>query len=274
MTEQPIKIRASYLPTYPDCARRMASTALREIVEACGFKLNRRRQNIGAATGIGTHMAVAFDLDEKVKTGELANKAAAEQAGLEALGKEVEEGIIWDSEAKDLNAAQQQVLRQYYAYRTKVAPTFRPSAVERRLEAKHEATGFILSGQSDNYTLITTTEAEGRDLKTGKMERANVAQYGAYVMILRAHKIPIVRFIEDYVKRVPRPPQPDPERLEYDCDRAVAISAQILRKVKLDLDNFLKTGDPGAFLANPQSMLCNPKYCPAHGTTFCKEHKP
>jgi hypothetical protein len=31
-------------------------------------------------------------------------------------------------------------------------------------------------------------------------------------------------------------------------------------------------GDPWAFAANPSSMLCSAKFCPAYGSDFCTEH--
>jgi hypothetical protein len=41
-----------------------------------------------------------------------------------------------------------------------------------------------------------------------------------------------------------------------------------------DPGRYLLPGDPWAFPANPGSKLCSAKWCPAWGTTFCREHQP
>ena len=233
--------------------------------------LRRRPRNIGAATGTATHKAVAVSLTHKITTGVLGNQTEADQAGLESLKKEIEHGVMWDAASPDLNTAEKQVVRQHHSYRNTVGKRIQPAAVEQRLEATHDATGFVLSGQQD--VVITTDEAELRDLKTGTVCRANGPQYGGYAMLLRAHGTPLLSIIEDYVKRARiKDPQPDPVEIKYDLERSMTVAASILRRIKQDLDTFMATANPLAFLANPNSMLCSAKWCPAHGTEFCKEH--
>jgi hypothetical protein len=48
------------------------------------------------------------------------------------------------------------------------------------------------------------------------------------------------------------------------------VAMSLIRKLERDYKEFLETGDPNTFLANPASMLCSEKYCPAWGTGFCQ----
>jgi hypothetical protein len=82
------------------------------------------------------------------------------------------------------------------------------------------------------------------------------------------------------VARVPvTKPQPDPVQFEVLIDPAETAASNILRSISRDIDTFRNgdperrtlPGDPWAFLANPSSMLCGAKWCPAHGTGFCHE---
>ena len=64
--------------------------------------------------------------------------------------------------------------------------------------------------------------------------------------------------------------------------QAETAASNILRHIAGDLETFrngdpvrrILPGDPWAFQANPSSILCSPKYCPAFGTTFCHEGDP
>ena len=75
-----------------------------------------------------------------------------------------------------MSVAQQQVIRQTRLYHDQVAPGIKPIAVEEYLKAEIDD-GFILSGHVD-----VTEEFDLHDLKTGKNQRANQAQYGAYAL--------------------------------------------------------------------------------------------
>lgn len=269
---EPQVVRASYLSTYADCPRRAAARIFRPTLVDAGYEFARRKPHIGAATGSATHAAIASSLTEKVKTGQLGNETAADQAGLEALDAEIERGVSWDGTTPDLNTAQKQVLRQHHVYRQQIGAKIQPTAVEQRLEALHHATGFVVSGQSD--VVVTTIDARLRDTKTGTQKWANGPQYGGYAMLLDAHGLPVISIIEDYIRRAKiSEAQPAVEEVSYSVERCKLLATSVLRHMRRDLDLFQATGSPLAFLANPNSVLCSDKFCPAWGTAWCTEHK-
>jgi len=273
MTEELPVVRGSYLSAYADCTRRGAARLFPDLVKDAGYRLNWLNANIGAATGTGTHAAAAVTLGEKAKTGELGNITEAEQAGLDALNEAVEYGVTWDPTSPDLNTAQKQVIRQHKIYRMRVATKIQPVTVEKRLNVRIDDLGLILSGQSD--VIATTTDAELRDLKTGVVSRANGPQYGAYVLLQKAHGDPVLGVVEDYVERAPiSKPQPEPVENKYNAERVAFLAESVLRRIRQDLDAWTTHQNPVlAWIANPNSMLCSEKFCPAYGTDFCFEHK-
>lgn len=257
-------IRVSMLPMYADCSRRGAARAFRALVADAGFKLRGTCNGIGAAIGTATHAAAAYMLTEKMKSGECGNATEAEQRGLEALGTEAKENsLTFDEVSPNLNTAQKQVVRLAKAYRSGVAPLIHPLHVEERLEAD---TGEIrLSGQID------VDDTGVRDLKTGRVKRVNAAQYGGYSLLMRSHGRDVKTCTEDYLPRVAlSKEQPPAQQISYDIALAEQEAVAVLKKIERDLSEFRETGNPHAFLANPSSMLCSEKYCPAHSTSFCQ----
>lgn len=271
-----IRIRASSLSLYPDCLRRTAARLFRYFVKLAGFELRHLPNGIGAATGTGTHAGATYSLKQKIDTGEIGNQTEAEHRALDSLKEQAAEGISWDQTSPDLNTAEKQVVRQVRAYRTHVAPTTEPIAVEEELRAKF-GDRFEIVGHSD-----CREERRIRDLKTGIQRRANGFQYGCYSLLARGNGFEIDELIEDYIprNRITKP-QGTPEKYPYDIQEAEKAAFAIIQRMADDLLLFqegdpsrdIEAGDPWAFLANPQSMLCSQKYCPAFGTDFCKSHK-
>jgi hypothetical protein len=100
--------------------------------------------------------------------------------------------------------------------------------------------------------------------------------------LARSHGHKIERAAIDFVKRVsPSKPQPLPVVNEAVIAHAETAAVSILRQMAMDIHTFrngdearrIKPGDPWAFMANPSSMLCSAKWCPAWGTEFCHEGK-
>jgi hypothetical protein len=211
--------------------------------------------------------------------GTLGNDSEALDRGMQSFNDRVADGAAWDSTTATQNDAHTQIRKMTGAYRTHVAPIIKPVAVEERLQAKwYNAEDFILSGQSDNYT----AEPDAlRDLKTGRVRRANHAQYGAYIMLARAHGRSPERFYEDYVERVrPAKEQPVPESHLYDAEIAVGVAVGTMNRVIAYVRDFRAYQQTGAappemaFPANPASTLCSDRFCPARGTKFCREYMP
>jgi hypothetical protein len=101
-------------------------------------------------------------------------------------------------------------------------------------------------------------------------------------LIAKSNGIATERARVDFIQRTARSkPQPPAQKIELDLAGAETAASNILRTMSADLNTFRKgdfrrnilPGDPWAFLANPSSQLCSAKYCPAHGTEFCKEHQ-
>lgn len=255
-------IRPSSLPGYADCARRGATKLFHKEITDAGFMLRQLSPGIGAATGTATHAAAAFTLQEKMLSGNLGNETEAEHRALESLKAETANGVTYDATSPDLNTAEKQVLRQAKAHRLYVAPKLEPVAVEQRYEA--ETNGFLLSGQID-------VAAQGlRDLKTGNKPRANFSQYGSYSLLLRTNNIEVPTITEDFIQRVTiSKPQPQPVEILYDVALCETTTMAIIGKIEKDYREFMQTGNPDAFMANPSSVLCSEKYCGAFNTKFC-----
>lgn len=278
MTDAEIIARPSSLPSWCDCPRRGAARLFRSLIEAAGYQLRFLEHNVGASVGIGVHKTAAFSLIQKMEAGDLGSEDDAIAAGIAALNEQVADGVIWDQTTSNKNDAQQQLVRMGKTYRAKLAPQIDPVAVEERLKAR-VSERMIISGQKD---VLAREPNALRDLKTGKMQRGNATQYGAYSLIQRSNgKGAVKKLIEDFIARSSlRRPQPEPIQTEYDVAAAENEAREILVDIERGLDEFQRRlhdgGRPpeGAFRANPQSMLCSSKYCSAHGSTWCRLGRP
>lgn len=277
----PTIVRASSLSGYADCPRRAAARMFRAVIESAGFKLRETGRSIGAAVGTAVHKGAFVMLAEKARTGDLPPDSVSSDAAVETVRAETQDGMMWDRETPELNTAQQQVLRMTRVYRSQVAPGIHPLIVEERLEAVVPWTrsSLVLSGQAD---VIAREPGRINDLKTGKRKGNHNGQIGAYALLARTNAIQDINQAGiDFVQRASlKKPQPDAVRDSVPIERAEQTASNILRHIDGDLTMFregdaerrILPGDPAAFLANPSSMLCSAKWCPAHGTEWCHEH--
>jgi PD-(D/E)XK nuclease superfamily len=282
MTAPATVIRCSALSGYPDCNRRGAARLFWREIVAAGFRLRSTPRGIGAAVGSAVHKAAEFTLNEKAHTGELPPASAATDAARDTLTEELGHGeIAFDATTASRAEALRQVIAMTKAYHRVVAPKVIPIIVEERLEAEITP-GLILSGQPD---VVAREPHKVRDLKTGARPGASHApQIGGYALLARTHGFDIAEAAIDFVQRVGAfaKPQPDPTSQEVAIKRAETAAANIIRHIEGDLRTFregdperhILPGDPWAFQANPSSILCSPKYCPAFGTEFCHEGDP
>jgi hypothetical protein len=268
MIDDDITVRASSLSGYPDCPRRWAARHIRGRLAMYGYTVRSLPNSVGAAIGSGTHAACGNDLQHKIDTGDLPAFSVSEALGMHELETRItEEGVMWDAVSPTLSDAQLQVRRLARTYRVQVAERIKPISVERRLKARHK-TGLILSGQQDVTVADPSTL---RDIKTGKTRGSNYGQYGSYTLLLKSHGRPVERAIEDFIPRVAMSkPQPDILSVVYDVETCEQHADSVLRRLDRDIRAFDETGDPGVFVANPSSMLCSDRFCPAHGTDFCR----
>jgi len=279
----PTVIRVSALTGYPDCERRGAARLFWKEIVAAGFKLRWTPRSIGAAIGTAVHKGVATELAEKAKDGKLPPLSVPVDAAADELREQIQGDVMFDGErgtTRDRDEAMRQAASMARAYHTGIAPAVQPIRVEHRLEAE-VAPGFILSGQSD---LVCREPQSLRDLKTGARAPASAApQIGGYSLLNRSHRMSIATANIDFVQRVrPSKAQPDPATSSVEIARAETAASMVLTHILKGIATFrhgdpernILPGDPWAFLANPSSVLCSAKYCPAHGTEFCREWTP
>jgi PD-(D/E)XK nuclease superfamily len=284
MTGLATVIRCSALTAYPGCNRRGAARLFPREITAAGFRLRKTPRAVGAAVGSAVHRAAAVSLDEKARSGSLPPASVATDAALDALGDALAAGeIAYDGPrgaTHNRNDAVRQAIGMTRAYHRLVAPSVDPIIVEERLEAE-VAPGLILSGQPD---VVAREPHKVRDLKTGiRPGGTHAPQIGGYSLLARTHGLDIAEASVDFVQRVaPEKPQPDPVSKPVAVALAETAASNIIRHIAADLETFrngdparrILPGDPWSFQANPNSILCSPKYCPAFGTEFCREGDP
>lgn len=263
-------IRASSTPGLSDCERRTVARSFPELLKSLGYELRETMPHIGAAVGIGVHACAEFLLRTKVDTGNLGIFDDAQDRGIVALRSEVQAGAQYDKISPNLNVAERQLAKMARSYRYGIAPKIKPVRVERRLVAEI-APGYQLSGQADSMTI----EPEAlHDLKTGANQWPNHAQLGCYSLLSKTWDHPTKHLFEDFIARVPATdPQPDPQVTEYDRGLCEQIADRRLTRLRAQLEEFKATVDPQVFYANPMSKLCQDRFCPAWGTSFCREHR-
>lgn len=271
-----LPIRPSSLPTFVDCERRETARAYPDLVAAAGFELRQLEPAVGAAVGTGVHAAAAYTLQSWVDTEAYGDDGEAEERAIVGFRRETAHGVMWDNTSPRANTAEAQIRRMTALYRLRVAPGLKPVRVEGRLTVALDD-HFTVSGKADSISL-----EPGRvvDLKTGAVERIHMPQLGAYSMLARTPVadggagLEIEKVGEHFVPRVSlKKPQPEPVMIEYPVDLAEQVAARRIERVRADVGAFIATGDPQELPANPMSVLCHERYCPAWGTAFCREHK-
>jgi hypothetical protein len=280
-SSDPIIIRCSALTWWPDCPRRGAARLFWREISAAGFRLRSTPRGIGAAIGSAVHKTAAVILTEKAKTGSLPPSTVAADCAAETLLDELGSGeIMFDRTTANRVEGEVTVVGMARAYHRHIAPTVDAVLVEERLEAE-VAPGIVLSGQPD---VVAREPHRVRDLKTSTRAGATHApQIGGYSLLARSHGLDIAEAAVDSIRRVAiGRAQPDPVSKPVAVALAESAASSIIKHIEGDLRTFregdparrILPGDPWAFAANPSSILCSPKYCPAFGTEFCREGDP
>lgn len=263
-----IEIRSSSLPMWNDCPRRSAARVLRNEIQMIGIKLARENRSIGAICGTATHAGAAFVLSTKMKDGTLGDEGAATDVAVESIRTSIKEEVVeWDATTASTRMAESAVVRQVKQYRKDVASKVEPKMVEQSLKA--EWGPIYLTGHVD----LVTQDDVLRDIKGGR-KRPNASQYGGYAQLLKANGIAVTGIIEDGIARVhDAKPQPPIDSRPIDIDVAKELAREVLNNIFDQVTEFRTHNKPTAFPANPQSMLCGPKYCPAWGGEWCQAWK-
>jgi len=258
-------IRASSLSSYNDCPRRSAARMFRKTIsDAAGFALNPQFSRVDAAIGTAVHKGAEFGFTEKL-AGHVPNLPDMEESAVEQFRKEIEQGVVYDDISPNNNHAEFQVQKMTFLFNEYVLPGIEPAMKPEKEFKADLGDGFILSGHPD---VISRKAVE--DLKTGK-GTAHHAQMGAYSLLAKSNHLPTTsNLIIHRIKRVPKtkPPQ-KPESSIYNAKACEIDAHGTIIRIKRDITEFEKSGNPAVFPANPMSILCSEKYCPAHGTEFC-----
>jgi hypothetical protein len=283
MTE-PLIIRASSLDRAPDCMRRFAARLLRKEIKAAGWAVREDGRGVGAAIGTAVHFGASTAMAEKAKSGTLPPPNVATDAAIETLHQQLSWGVEYDKTlTRSQPVAEAQTLRQALSYHYYVAPYREPLHVEQRFEAAIAWTRqpMVLSGQPD---MVCREPDDVNDVKAGSRRSGHNAQVGAYSLLAQSMNITVNGGKIDWVPRVPlKKPQPRPVERRLDIALSENMAVDTLRDIDRsvtvwregDPERGLQPGDPAAFPANPASMLCGARYCPAHScsrqNSFCNE---
>lgn len=255
------------LPAYFDCARRAAAKQFRVEIESAGFTLRDTLPSVGATLGTSAHAAGEYLLRHKAQTYTEASEDQALEVAAQRFAEETACGVEWDETTPNINTAHFQ-LRRVVAAIADYARRIMPKAVELSLRAD-AGDGFELTGHVD----VLTSEGVVRDLKTGALHRPYQAQLGAYSLLARSSGEQVNAAAIDWIARTPKTrPQPPVQTESYPLAACEAAAYATVQRIKQDVIRFRSTGDPWAFPANPMTMMCSARYCPAHGTRFCDMH--
>lgn len=236
------------------------------MIRAHGHTLRSLPPSVGAAVGTAVHRAAQVYQAARI-SGAAPDVQSAIAVALAEFREEIKTGAEWDNTTPNVQAADIQVAGLFGAY-LKASDRLKPAAVELPLKAAI-ASGWELTGTVD----LITVDGRIDDLKTGAVRRPYQAQLGAYSLLARSNGREVKEVGTTWIKRVRiKADQPPPEIQTYDVAVSENAAYSTIEAVIHDVDKFEKTGDPGAFRANPMSMMCSPRYCPAHGTAFCKLH--
>lgn len=260
-----LKIRGSSLPQWADCSRRTAARLWPELVDRKD-NLRETAQSIGSLIGTATHAGIEVMANAMIDGTSWSADDVRDHCDAHLIAG-FDHGIIWDQTTPTKDVARAQAFQQAMSARPIVSKIQSIKGVEMHLEAAF----------SDDVTITGTidvlSDAAVIDWKTGTQKRGNIAQYGAYALLARAHGYEPQKAIEVYIPRVGKTkPQPDPVLIEYAVGAAESVARATIKDMIARVRAFDSTGDENAFLPNPSSMMCSGDYCPAHGTPFCRAH--
>jgi hypothetical protein len=285
MSKERLEIRASSLSSYWDCPRRGAVRLFRKKVQDSGFELRTAGSSIAAHIGTAVHKAIAELLRLKQQFGDItrheidlatekAVRCGSPEEKCECLSCLVNIGTIWDKTTPHFATAEAQIRAMLEAYAPGLE-SIEPRIIEHKFEYEvsplgEQAIPILLTGTIDLYDAFAALW----DHKTGSNLPSAHPQAGAYIMLLELHDYPVERFILNYCKREgirkTEAGLPPPLQLILDIEECTSAAWSALAGIQRHFEDYLETGDPWAFPANPQSRTCTAKYCTAFDTEWCK----
>lgn len=276
-----LEIRASSLPTYETCPRMFGANHLLEsgLANDMGLDLRRRRTHIGAAVGTACHHGHDYLMNAYMTSGSHGGKERlkhAEDVTLATLDNLIADGIGYDSTTPTPGAATLSTRRMVQMLFDQHRPKAKPLLVEKGLKTKLNVKSLNGCGSPASMTLKGTLDLyliseELIDLKTGRWRPQAWAQMGAYSLILRAHRTPVSRTRLVYLPRTHAAQKQSPcEDIPILQSVAEKHASGLATNAFRSMDAMITTGDVEHLTANPNTPLCDDRFCPAFGTRFCK----
>lgn len=229
-----------------------------------GFTLNYLPPSIGAAVGTGCHEAAKIMVGHKID-GTKHNKNDAIDSAISSMQAETCEGVNLDQTTTSITDAEKQIRLLVTAFENDVLPVIHPVEIETQCEATvSEDVSF--SGRFD----ILQENDEIDDWKFGRLSYYG-SQLGGYSILKKSKTEKSVKQVSIY--HLPRTPinkvYPGTRRHVYDLASCEKAAYYTIQKIKSEVTRFIDTQNPWVFSANPMSMMCSAKYCPAYKTSFC-----
>lgn len=254
-----VKIHASLLPGYFDCSRRAACKILKDLLKSQGYDLKYTPLDVAAIIGTAVHAGGQQIMETKIETGESCPESQTIERAMDVYDSGVQDAAF-DYTTPNKPTGEKQVIRMSKAYHHLVAPKITPKRTEFRLSAT-VAEGYELTGKPD----IETQQSVLRDTKTGSKLRPYHPQCGAYSILNKSNQGQTKAVCIDFIHRTAiSKPQPPPEMHdEYNLEQCEKSAWYIIKAIQRQIDYYIEKENPWAFPANPNSMLCSPKYCAA-----------
>lgn len=260
-----IKIRVSALPFYLDCPRRAAAGLFNYLIQQAGHSIPAYPPGVAALVGRSAHAGARYIVDAMHTMGKRPGLDHAQETGIVEYRKDVEDGVSYDSVTPNNNHAEEQLQILVQSYYHEIAPKLNVDGLKTEKGKKAQLGDALITG-----TLDFCTPRDIRDLKTGR-EASFIAQLGGYSLLDKSNGGTAAIVAVDFTPRVHiAKPYPGAKTIVYDKAIAESTAYNIIKKIVRDAGEFIETGDPWAFSANPKSMLCGPKYCSCYKTSFCK----
>lgn len=256
------------LPSYPDCPRRSAAKYWPHILREFGFDdIRQLEPGIGAAVGTGAHAAARVLMEAKRDQVAIEKVDQVVEIAIETFRNETAQGVIFDEITPAKNDGEAQIRDLFQSFRFEVAPAIDPEFVETRRKAQR-GDELLLTGQAD----VETRTNEIADWKFGSRFPIAQAQLGGYSVLRRSAGAPRAALLATW--HLPRTKRgrsyPGAKVRRYSVDYCEKTAFATMARIQKDFANFMTAKDPFCFPANPMSVLCSDKFCPAWGTSFCQ----
>ena len=272
------------MPTFADCARRAAFRQFAPIIAEVSTKFGdpigppkrtfSRAARLGHAVHKRLELMYAGKADPDFADEGLLDLATRQVlvAGPDKRNELEEDEPAWDDlpeneEIDSLETAEKMIDNMVPAMQELVSKKT-PLVMEKSIST--QMYGLLVTGHPDQINddgSIGDSKSHGTTLTKNYI--AQLGTYGAIVEDLGEKVTGLEQYNFQRLKT-----KPSPLRIErYLVTPAIEYAQTIIQRTANNLENYIDTGDPNSFNANPQSPMCSAKWCDAWGTNWCKLHK-